>query len=133
MNYAFDASAIVAYLNGEPGDTLVEALLLSPDAVCYAHAVNLCEVFYGYLRISDEITARQVIADVDAAGIVPRRDMSQAFWFDVGRLKARGGISLADCFSIALARAISGTVVTSDHGEFDPLVPMGDCPIVFIR
>jgi predicted nucleic acid-binding protein len=133
LNYALDASAMVAYLNGEPGDTVVDGLLQGSDASCYAHAVNLCEVYYGYLRSSDERTARQVIADLYATGVNARRDLSEAFWFDVGRLKARGKISLADCFSIALARAISGQVVTSDHGEFDPLVPLGTCPIRFIR
>ena len=42
----------------------------------------------------------------------------------IGRLKARGGISLADCFCIALAQSLPADVVTSDHHEFDALVPV---------
>lgn len=62
-----------------------------------------------------------------------RRDMSQPFWKRAGRLKARGGISIPDCFCIVLAQQVGGEVVTSDHHEFDPLVPLGIVPILFIR
>ena len=34
---------------------------------------------------------------------------------------------------IALAKQLAGEVVTSDHHEFDALVPLGLCPIRFIR
>ena len=59
--------------------------------------------------------------------------MNRRFWQRVGGLKARGRISLADCFCIVLAQELSGEVVTSDHHEFDPLVPLGIVPIRFIR
>jgi hypothetical protein len=62
-----------------------------------------------------------------------RRDMGRRFWLEVGRLKSRGGIALADCFCVALAKRISGQAVTADHREFDPLASLGICPILFIR
>ncbi len=128
-----DASAMVAYANGEPGGDVVDALLRDPDVFCYAHAINRCEVFYGALRATDERTARQLISDLYADGVVERRYLSRRFWSRVGRLKSRGGISLADCFCVALAQQLGGQVVTADHREFDPLVPLGICPILFIR
>lgn len=67
------------------------------------------------------------------AGVVERRDLSRPFWQSIGRLKARGRISLADCFGVALAQHLGGEVVTSDHHEFDPLVQLGIVPIRFIR
>lgn len=54
MNYALDASAMVAYLNGEPGATGVGGLLAAPNNICSAHVINLCEVYYGILRATDE-------------------------------------------------------------------------------
>jgi predicted nucleic acid-binding protein len=48
-------------------------------------------------------------------------------------VQARGRISLADCFALALAERVGGTLVTSDHHEFDPIVPLAICPILFIR
>lgn len=44
-----------------------------------------------------------------------------------------GKISLADCFAPALAIRTGGTLVTSDHHEFDAIVPLGLCPTLFIR
>jgi PIN domain nuclease of toxin-antitoxin system len=109
---------MVAYLSGESGASVVEAILQDPDASVFAHSINLCEVYYHFLRHSDEAIARQAIDDLLAAGVIERPDMARDFWIRVGQHKARGGISLADCFCLALAQELSGRIVTSDHGEF---------------
>jgi uncharacterized protein with PIN domain len=44
LNYVLDASAMVAYLEGEPGAAVVASILADPTAICYAHSMNLCEV-----------------------------------------------------------------------------------------
>lgn len=124
---------MVAYLAGEQGALVVDGLLNDANAVCYAHAVNLCEVFYDSLRATGEHQARQTIEDLYSAGVIERRDLSRSFWQSIGRLKARGRISLADCFGIALAQHLGGEIVTSDHHEFDPLVQFSIVPIRFIR
>jgi predicted nucleic acid-binding protein len=124
---------MLAYLKGEPGAPLVDALLRNPAEPCYAHAINLCEVYYDFIRRSDERTAREAIADLLADGVIERKDMSRRFWLRVGQHKARGRISLADCFCIALTQHLGGELVTTDHHEFAPLVPLGLCPIRFIR
>ncbi len=129
----FDACAMIAYLWNEPGGSVVDSLLQDPAHDCYAHAINLCEVYYQVFRRSDEATARNAIDKLRAAGVIERSDMDEGFWRKVGSLKARGRISLADCFCLALAIELGGQVVTSDHGEFDPLVPLGLAPILFIR
>jgi len=131
--HVLDASAMVAYVTGEPGGDLVRARLTDPNAACYAHALNLCEVYYTVARKTDIGRAKQTILNLFADGIIERRDMSRGFWQRVGQLKARGGISLPDCFCITLAEHLAGEVVTSDHAEFDPLVPLGIVPIRFIR
>ena len=124
---------MVAYTEGERGGSVVASLLSDPAAVCYAHSVNLCEVYYQGIRRSDPRTARAAITSLYRDGVIERRDMSRRFWQRVGGHKARGRISLADCICIALAEELSAEVVTSDHGEFDPLVPLGIVPIRFIR
>ena len=131
--YVLDASAMVAYLAGEAGSDVVDSLLSSPDTVCYAHAVDLCEVFYDSLRQVGRGRALQTLADLRAAGLIERQDMSSRFWQRAAVLKARGRNSLGDSFGIALAQEPGGEIVTSDHHEFDPLVPLGVVPIKFIR
>ena len=124
---------MVAYLEGEPGGAVVAALLAAPNAVCYAHSINLCEVYYQGIRRNGIAAAQAAIASLYTDGVIERRDMSRQFWQRVGEHKARGRISLPDCFCISLAQELSGEVVTSDHHEFDPLVPLGIVPIKFIR
>jgi PIN domain nuclease of toxin-antitoxin system len=133
MNHALDACAMLAYLRGETGGTVVDGLLQSPTETCYAHAINLLEVYYDFIRKHSEPIARQALKDLADAGVITRRDMSQPFLHRAGQLKARGRISIADCFCIALAQSVGGQVVTTDHHEFDPLVPLGIVPIQFIR
>ena len=124
---------MLAYIEGEIGQTVVASLLADPRSTCYAHSINLCEVYYQVMRRTDGRTARSAIASLRADGVVERQDMSRRFWQDVGLHKSRGGISLPDCFCITLAQKLAGEVVTSDHGEFDRLVPLGIVPITFIR
>jgi hypothetical protein len=40
---------------------------------------------------------------------------------------------LADCFALALANKLGGTVLTSDRKEFEPVRILNICPITFIR
>jgi PIN domain nuclease of toxin-antitoxin system len=134
MNYAIDGSSLLAFLRDEPGADVVESLLLDASNNCYAHAVNLCEAFYDYYRAGGEAVAQTAIARLLSASVLPRADMDPAFWQQAGRLKAdRRHVSLVDCFCITLAQRLNAVAVTSDHREFDPLVPLGLCPIQFIR
>ena len=131
--YVMDANSLLASTRGEPGGHVAEGLLADPNADCIAHSVNLCEVFYDGLRRSDLPTAQQVIADLFALGLTERPDMDPEFWQLVGKLKVSPGkISLADCFVLALAIRTGGTLVTADH-EFDAIVPLGLCTILFFR
>ena len=128
-----DACAMIAYLRGESGDVVVDGALCEPDTICYAHAINLWEVYYDFLRFSDAETAGRALRRLRDVGVRTRRDMNESFLRSVGTLKARGGLSLADCFCIALAEAVGADLYTSDHHEFDRHVPLGLCSVLFIR
>jgi hypothetical protein len=54
MNNALDACAMIAYLRDEPGGNLVEGFLNSPTDACYAHTINLLEVYYDFIRKHNE-------------------------------------------------------------------------------
>ena len=133
MIYVLDACAMIAFLRGEPGADVVENALLDATSDCMAHAINLCEVFYDFYRDSGESAAKGAIADLSTVGVTERDDFSQTFWMEVGRLKAQGKISLADCFAITLTNRTGGTLLTSDHHEMDRIVAAGLCNIAFIR
>ena len=107
MHHVFDACALIAYLRGEPGGAVVDGLLKNAADTCYVHTVNLVEVYYDFIRNHSEPVALQALEDLAAAGILERRDMDRNFILRVGQLKARGRISLADCFVSFLPRRFS--------------------------
>lgn len=130
----FDASALVAFLKGEPGATTTEALLADTTVVRMAHAVNLCEVYYYFVRREEEERVERELLAFERMGLGARADIDPAFWRTVARLKAETQrISLGDCFAIALAMRVGGAVVTSDHAEFDIVAARSICPVLFIR
>lgn len=134
MTLVFDASAMNAFLRAEPGWELVRDSVGDPGNDCFAHALNLCEVYYDFRRSLGEQRAQGAIRSLLAGGIVPQADLDEPFWREAGRIKADvRRVSLADCFCIALARRLSAEVVTAGHHEFDAIVPLGLCAIRFIR
>lgn len=124
---------MIAYVNAEPGGDVVRDVLRDPQHVCHAHAINLCEVYYDFVRRADAGTAEQVINDLLADGVIERGDMDPALWRTAGALKAGRRVSLADAIGVALALRLGAEFVTSDHHEFDVLAAAGTCPILFIR
>lgn len=128
-----DSSAVIAYLRGEPGKERVAVALLDENNSCRMHAVNLCEVFYDTLRTSGESVANSVWTDLASIGVQSVTEMDEDFLKEVGRIKVKHKISLADCFTLALNRRCQAEMLTADHHEFDPIVAAGESGIVFIR
>jgi PIN domain nuclease of toxin-antitoxin system len=131
--YVLDASAMLAYLNGEPGSVVVDRLLRDPQHDCYAHAINLCEVYYDFMRRADEPTAEQAIADLLSVGVNERDDLDPAIWREAGKLKAGRRLSLADALGLSLTQRLGAEFVTSDHHELDALASTAAYAILFIR
>ena len=134
MIYLLDACALIAYFKNEPGGAIVEALLLDRTLTTAIHTVNLCEVYYDFIRFAGKPTADQMIEDALGYKIEPLDYMDKEFWKTAGRYKADlKKLSLADCFALAAAKRLNATLVTSDHAEFDKVVPLDICEILFIR
>lgn len=133
MIYVLDACAMIAFLRRENGEQIVANAIADTSSVCYAHAVNLCEVYYDFLRAHGEHDADTATAELINLGVIEQDDMDAAFWKHIGKLKVAHRISLADCFVIALTLRLNATLLTSDHHEFDRLAATNVCTIQFIR
>jgi len=133
VNHVLDASAIVAFLRREPGAEIVKECLVVDPPRCMVHAINLCEVFYAFLKRSDEDAAALAVETVRSIGVIVREDMDEAFWQQAGRYKTRFRIPLADAFVLSLADRFGAEVVTSDRGDFEPIAESGACRVTFIR
>lgn len=131
--YVFDACAVVAFLQREPGAEVVAEILKNPRSRCLIHAVNACEIYYDiYRRGGEDADALDEIlatSGIELVGTIP-----STLWRTAGKLKAQWRrVSLADCFALALAILENGTVVTSDHHELDQIAEAAICPFRFIR
>ncbi len=128
--FILDSCALIAYLRDEPGADAVAPAIEGKRP--YIHAINLCEVYYDCARAVGRDRALQLL---DYARRVVEIDVAMGpdFLIQVGDLKARGGIALADCFAAALAMRMEGTILTADHKEFGPLAASGLCRVEFFR
>lgn len=126
---------MIAYLRGESGADVVEhALGANGGAPCIAHAINVCEVYYKFMRVSGEDEARSAINDLKNMRLDVTGILDETFWMAVGRYKATiTSLPLADCFVVALANRVDGEAMTADHPDFDPIAEQGICRVRFIR
>jgi len=132
--YVFDSSALIAFLQREPGAEIVAEILKNPRNRCLFHTVNVCEVYYDIHRRSGEEDASALEEILATIGVEIVETIPSALWRAAGKLKAEWRrVSLADCFALALALLENGTVLTSDHHELDAIAQAAICPIRFIR
>lgn len=125
---------MIAFLRDELGAAAVAEALVDPGSQCYAHALNLCDVFYDFERFGGRQKALQAIADLESVGVIEDANLAAQVWQGAATLKARlGRISLADCFALELTGRLAGTLVTADHHEFDAIARQGSHSIRFIR
>jgi uncharacterized protein with PIN domain len=139
MNVILDACAAIAFFRAETGAELVGNYLLDKHHDCYIHSINACEVYYDFYRTAGADGAEAIIQELMDLGVKIQNDyqndqFTDKLWKRAGTLKATiRRISLADCFALALAEDWEGTLLTSDHTEFDPIVHLSICNIQFIR
>jgi PIN domain nuclease of toxin-antitoxin system len=134
VDFVLDASALIAFLRNEEGADEVERVLSGDGNRCFAHAINLCEVYYDFHRADAARLAIEAINDLEIAGVIERADLDRQFWFAAGTLKAvYRPVSLADCCALALSGRLRAPLLTADHHEFDALVAQGVAGIRFIR
>jgi predicted nucleic acid-binding protein len=124
---------MIAFLDDDRGAEVVEQVLTEPGSMCYAHIFNLTEVYYIYFRRGAKDMAEEALQSLLETGIIVRDDHDTDFWKGAATVKGTHAMALPDAFCLTLAQRIEGTIVTTDHTEFDPLVPLNYCPIMFIR
>lgn len=113
MRVILDACAVIAFFKGEVGANVVEEYLFNSIYDCVIHCLNLCEVYYDFLRSEGESVAENVVRDLEMANVSFSTELSRDFWRQVSKYKATiKRISLADCFALALANQEDGILVS---------------------
>jgi ribonuclease VapC len=113
--YVLDSFALLAYLENEAGAVEVQAILgaCETTAEAWLSIVNFGEVLYITEREQGLQAAQRAIAIIDQLPLhVAEADRSRTF--AAAHVKARGALSYADAFAVALALEVEGKVVTGD-------------------
>jgi predicted nucleic acid-binding protein len=117
--YLLDACALLALLNQEFGKgyekikELFDSAVTGEVALCMS-LVNLVEVYYRFIQITDVQTAAAVMEPVKSLPIRFISDISDEIYFETARYKAHYPMSLADAFLCGTAKSIAATIVTRD-------------------
>lgn len=116
ISYVLDSFALLVFLQKEPGSSRVNDILekaRKKQATVLFSEVNLGEVYYILIRSLGLRDAKVALAHILALPMtvvpVERKDVLTA-----AEYKARGAISYADCFVVALGKTMHATVVTGD-------------------
>lgn len=130
----FDACAVIALLDGEPGAEVVEASLEERGRRCVIHVLNVCEVYYHLHRSAGQERADELPGILESFGFELEGSLWPVLWREASQLKAEWRrVSLADCFALALAIREKATLATSDHHELDRIAKASLCSVRFIR
>jgi len=134
--YVLDACALIAYFSDEPGANRVEKVLNDAEAgVCSLcmHRLNLLEVYYCAWRELGKAAADRLLSKATASPIEIIDHISHEIFMESARLKASYRVSLADAVALAVAKTRGARIVTSEHGEFDPVEKEEDIAFLWIR
>ena len=136
VSYVMDACALVAFLQGEMGAEAVTGLLRDAEAnriPIYMNRINLLEVYYDKYRVDGKQKADAQLNMIHKLPLTIVREISDAVFFEAGRLKASRRISLADSIALAEAFVRNAVLVTADHHEFDVIEQSGEIKFHWIR
>lgn len=127
-----DASALIAYFKSEEGHEKFADLLRDDRNVLAMHSVNLCEVYYNYLRSDGLEKAGEAWTKAsEILRIVEKVDPQ--FMKRVGRWKVDHDLPLGDAFAAATAEENGCPLVTTDHNHFGAAEESGALQIAWLR
>lgn len=118
-----DASAIIAFLQGEPGEETVRQALHSGH--CVVSAANQAEVIAKSLdRGADPEAVKMILAELAYTVVdIKADDGAQAGWM---RPQTRTiGLSLGDRLCLAVAQRLKAPVLTADRPWLSMAQPLG--------
>lgn len=113
--FVLDSYAILAMLEDQPAAARVSEVISKPGVAIFMSVINLGEVLYIVERRRSSGAAAEVAQALAATEEIRLVDASFERVQIVAGIKARGGLSYADCFAVALAKETEGTILTGDR------------------
>jgi len=121
--FVLDACALIALVKNEKGANIVADVYKKADSgsvQLYMNRINLLEVYYGFYRDRGKEYALNIVKQVETSS-VSIAEFDREVFLEAGRLKATYKFSLADSVVVAQTIVFKGSILTSDHHEFDAI------------
>jgi len=94
--YVFDAYAILALIEDEPGAQTIAEIITAQEPELFMSIISLGEIYYILLRKKSEQAAEEVVKNIFAEESLILVEASWKKVKDAARIKAKGGLSYAD-------------------------------------
>lgn len=114
--YVLDTSAILCYIQGEEGNSVVERILHAArrkECRIYLSFVTFMELYYILWQEKGEAVAKETVVYVDALPM-ERIESNPRIGLLAGRIKATNRLSVADAFVAATAVEKNAILVHKD-------------------
>ncbi|NPV73895.1 MAG: type II toxin-antitoxin system VapC family toxin [Pelotomaculum sp.] len=112
--YVFDAYAILALIEDEPGAQTIAEIITDQEPELFMSIISLGEIYYILLRKKSEQAAEEVVKNIFAEESLILVEATWKKVKDAARIKAKGGLSYAASFVLALGKELNTPVVTGD-------------------
>ena len=123
--FIFDACALIALLAAEDGSERVRDLILDAidgNILLKMNQVNLLEVYYYLCNVYNQDEANKAMEKIKKFPIEIINGLSEVKFKEAGRIKSIYKIPLGDSIAVAECIVEKGTLVTSDHNDFEKIL-----------
>jgi predicted nucleic acid-binding protein len=114
VTYIFDACALIAWLDNEPGADVVDDLIYRAKKGEIVVVMSVV-LYYDRIYVKGKEYADTFFNELYHSGIIILEDIPFDVAKETGRMKTTYDISFGDAFAIAVASVSGGTLVTKDH------------------
>jgi len=122
--FILDACSLIALLVGEKGAEKIKGII--QDAIdgiitVKINQINLLEVYYFTINIYGQNEANRVLKIIKEFPIEIINGLTDDVFSEAGRIKSKYKIPLGDSIVVAECIVRDGTLVTSDHADFEKI------------
>ena len=137
--FVLDACALIAYINKEDGWDVIRDMynqaFEDKNTDIYMNKLNLLECYYDVIKklgVEDADWTMKTVREMPI-NVVDCWDKDDVVFKKAGYFKSKYKMSLADSVALAESEARGGSLVTSDHGEFDAVERSENISIKWFR
>jgi len=134
--FILDACALIALLAGEKGAEKVRDIIqdaIDGKVTVKINQINLLEVYYHTINIYDQNKANEMLNVIKKFPIEVMIGLEESTFNEAGRIKSKYKIPLGDSIVVAECIIKKGTLVTSDHSDFERMETAENIEINWFR